>query len=79
MPMSFAVGLIFVVRDYAQRAVGHWVIAAMLAAGVLSWWMADPFVALASVAAFAVSSLSSLLRRAAVLACSDGAGARRSS
>ena len=56
-PMSFAVGLVFVVRDYAQRAVGHWVIAAMLAAGVLSWWMADPFVALASVAAFAVSEL----------------------
>lgn len=54
-PMSLAVGLVFVLRDYAQRAIGHWVLLAMVVAGVLSWFMADPFIAVASVAAFAVS------------------------
>ena len=49
---AFLVGFIFVVRDYAQREIGHWVIGAMLFAGVLSYFMADPYVALASVAAF---------------------------
>ena len=33
-PMSLVVGFIFVARDYAQRAVGHWVIVAMLAGGI---------------------------------------------
>ena len=54
-PMSLAVGLIFVLRDYAQREIGHRVILAMLIAGVLSYFMADPFIAVASVAAFLVS------------------------
>ena len=54
-PMSLVVGLIFVTRDFAQREIGHKVILAMLFAGVLSYIMADPFVAIASVAAFLVS------------------------
>ncbi len=54
-PMSVAVGLVFVLRDYAQRAVGHWVIVAMLLGGALSYVMADPYVAVASVTAFLVS------------------------
>jgi|TARA_R110000822_G_scaffold125765_4_gene260750 uncharacterized PurR-regulated membrane protein YhhQ (DUF165 family) len=54
-PMSLAVGLIFVARDYAQKEIGHRVIMAMLFAGLLSWLMADPYVALASVVAFFVS------------------------
>ena len=54
-PMSLVVGFVFVVRDYAQRQVGHWVIPAMLAAGVLSFFMASPFVAMASVTAFLIS------------------------
>lgn len=53
-PVSLAVGLIFVLRDFAQREIGHWVLAAMLLGGLLSYWMADPFVAIASVAAFLV-------------------------
>lgn len=56
-PMTFAVGFVFVLRDYAQRAVGHWVLLAMLAAGALSWFMASPFIAVASITAFAVSEL----------------------
>ena len=54
-PMSLAVGLIFVLRDFAQREIGHRVIAAMLVGAGLSYIMADPYVALASLVAFAVS------------------------
>jgi len=54
-PMSLIVGLIFVARDFAQREIGHRVIIAMLCAGALSYVMADPFVAAASVSAFLVS------------------------
>ncbi len=54
-PMSLVVGFIFVVRDYAQREIGHRVILAMLVAGVLSYFMASPFIALASVTAFLIS------------------------
>jgi len=54
-PMSLLVGFVFVARDFAQREIGHRVIIAMLAAGALSYVMADPFVAAASVAAFLIS------------------------
>ncbi|NQW00950.1 MAG: VUT family protein [Rhodospirillales bacterium] len=54
-PLTLVVGLIFVLRDFAQREIGHSVILAMLAAAAISYFMADPFVALASLAAFLVS------------------------
>lgn len=54
-PASLIVGLIFVARDFAQREIGHRVIFAMLIAGGISYVMADPFVALASVTAFLIS------------------------
>ena len=47
-PMSLVVGLIFVARDYAQREIGHRIIIAMLIAASLSYVMASPFVAVAS-------------------------------
>ena len=53
-PMSLVVGLVFVVRDFAQREVGHRVILAMLLAGGLSYVMASPFVAVASVVFLAI-------------------------
>ncbi len=56
-PVALIVGFVFVVRDFAQREVGHWVLLAMLTGAVLSYFMADPFVAVASAAAFAVSEL----------------------
>ncbi len=56
-PMSLAVGFIFVVRDFAQREIGHKVLLAMLVGATLSYFMASPFVAVASVAAFLVSEL----------------------
>lgn len=54
-PMSLVVGLIFVARDYAQREIGHRVIIAMLVAAGLSYIMASPFVAVASLSAFLIS------------------------
>ena len=56
-PVALIVGFVFVVRDFAQREVGHRVLLAMLAGAGLSYYMADPFVAVASAAAFAVSEL----------------------
>lgn len=53
-PASLAVGFVFVLRDYAQRSLGHKVIFAMLAGGVVSWFMAGRDIALASMAAFLV-------------------------
>ncbi len=55
--MSLVVGFIFVVRDYAQRRVGHKVLWAMLVGCVVSWYMATPQLAVASAAAFAVGEL----------------------
>jgi len=60
-PVALIVGLVFVARDFAQRAIGHWVLAAMLIAAVLSYYMANPFVAYASVAAFAISEVADWL------------------
>ncbi len=54
-PASLVVGFIFVARDFAQREIGHRVIFAMFVAGVLSYFMASPFVAIASVTAFMIS------------------------
>jgi hypothetical protein len=56
-PVALIVGLVFVLRDYAQRAVGHWVLPAMLLGGVISWFMATPAIALASVCAFFTGEL----------------------
>ena len=54
-PMTLLVGLVFILRDYAQREVGHKVIIAMLVGALLSYFMADPFIAVASLVAFMVS------------------------
>jgi hypothetical protein len=56
-PVSLVVGFIFVIRDYAQKAIGHKVLLATLAGGVISWFMADPTIALASICAFLTSEL----------------------
>jgi len=54
-PVSIVVGFIFIARDFAQREIGHRVILAMLVAGALSYVMASPYVAMASISAFLVS------------------------
>jgi hypothetical protein len=56
-PVSLGVGLVFVLRDYAQREIGHLVLPAMLLGGLISWFMAAPVVALASVCAFLAGEL----------------------
>ena len=54
-PASLIVGFVLILRDMAQREVGHYVLIAMLAAGVITYVMVDPFIAVASVSAFIVS------------------------
>ena len=51
-PVALVVGFVFVIRDYAQRDIGHYVLPAMFLGGFISWLMASPTVALASVCAF---------------------------
>ena len=56
---SVIAGLVFIARDFAQREVGHKVVLLLMAAaGLLSYLLADPFVAIASITAFAISELS---------------------
>jgi uncharacterized PurR-regulated membrane protein YhhQ (DUF165 family) len=52
---NVVVGFIFVLRDYAQREVGHYILLGTAAAGILTWFMVDPAIAIASVTAFALS------------------------
>lgn len=56
-PMSLIVGIIFILRDFAQKEIGHRVLGAMAVGAILSYFMADPFVAIASVAAFFISEM----------------------
>lgn len=56
-PVALIVGFVFVVRDFAQRRVGHHILWAMLAGIIISWWMASPQLALASALAFAVGEM----------------------
>ena len=56
-PGTFLVGFIFVLRDFAQREIGNKVYVAMLIGVILSYIMADPFVALASAIAFGLSEV----------------------
>jgi uncharacterized PurR-regulated membrane protein YhhQ (DUF165 family) len=48
-------GGVFILRDAAQRQIGHWVIAAMAVAIGLSYLVAAPEIAFASAVAFGVS------------------------
>jgi len=52
---NVVVGFIFVLRDYAQREIGHYILFATAIAGVLTWFMVDPAIALASITAFILS------------------------
>ncbi|MFN4141583.1 VUT family protein [Aestuariivirga sp.] len=52
---NVVVGFVFVLRDYAQREIGHSVLFATAVAGVLTWYMVDPAIAVASITAFVLS------------------------
>jgi uncharacterized PurR-regulated membrane protein YhhQ (DUF165 family) len=52
---NIVVGFVFVLRDYAQREIGHSVLLATAIGGVLTWFMVDPAIAIASITAFILS------------------------
>lgn len=54
-PAALLAGAVFIVRDFAQRAHGHWVLVAMALGGLISYFAASPEVAKASLIAFSVS------------------------
>ncbi len=54
---NLVVGLVFVLRDYAQRAIGHRVLIATAVAGLITFFMVDKTVAVASITAFAISEM----------------------
>lgn len=56
-PVTIVTGLVLVVRDFAQREIGHWVLLAMAIALVLTAFAAGPELALASGGAFAIAEL----------------------
>ncbi|BBF79603.1 VUT family protein [Asticcacaulis excentricus] len=56
-PMAIVTGFVLIVRDFAQREIKHWVIAALVVGLALSFLTSDPAVALGSTCAFAVSEL----------------------
>ena len=56
-PVTIVTGLVLVVRDFAQREVGHYVLIAMGIALVLTALAAGPELALASGGAFAIAEL----------------------
>lgn len=56
-PMSLLVGFVFVLRDFAQRDIGHNVFWFMGAGVLASYVLSNPFIAYASAMAFAVSEL----------------------
>ncbi|MEP6827186.1 MAG: VUT family protein [Aestuariivirga sp.] len=51
------VGFVFVLRDYAQREIGHKVLLATALAGLPVWYFAGPELAIASLTAFALSEM----------------------
>src|SRR5947209_7037935 len=48
---TLIVGAVFVLRDYAQRQIGHYILLATLVAGMLTWFMVNPKLAVASTTA----------------------------
>ena len=53
-PADGIVGFIYLVRDFAQREIKHYVIIAMFLGAAISYFMSDKTIALASVAAFLI-------------------------
>jgi hypothetical protein len=54
---DMVVGIVYIMRDFSQRELGHYVIFAMLFGCFLSFILADKSVALASVLSFFVGEL----------------------
>ena len=54
---DITVGVLYLLRDFSQREVGHGIIIAMFIATGLSYVLADPVIAIASTGAFACGEL----------------------
>lgn len=54
---NLVVGFVFVLRDYGQRQVGHKILLATLVAGIITFFMVDKAIALASITAFILSEM----------------------
>ena len=54
-PMTVVTGLVLVVRDFAQREVGHWIFLFLAIGLALSVYTSDPTIAFGSACAFLVS------------------------
>ncbi len=54
-PIAIVTGLVLVVRDFAQREIGHAIFMPLLVGIAISFAMAPPAIALASALAFAIS------------------------
>ena len=53
-PADIIVGMIYVVRDFAQREIQHWVLLAMCIGAAISYLFASKEVAIASLVAFII-------------------------
>lgn len=56
-PADILVGIIYIVRDFAQREIKHYILVAMVAGSVLSYFLATPAIALASACSFMVGEI----------------------
>ncbi|HWU50305.1 MAG TPA: VUT family protein [Asticcacaulis sp.] len=54
-PMAVVTGLVLVVRDFAQREIGHWIFIPLAIAIAASFYTSPSNIALASAVAFAIS------------------------
>ena len=52
---DFAAGSIFIVRDFAQREIKHYILLAMLVGGTLTYFLVNHTLAIASISAFLVA------------------------
>lgn len=55
--MDPVAGIVYLARDFAQRELGHYIFIAMLIGSILSYFLATPAIALASVSAFMAGEL----------------------
>lgn len=56
-PMDPVAGIIYLFRDFAQRELGHKVFIAMIIGAIISYLLATPMIALASISAFAAAEI----------------------
>ncbi len=54
-PMDWACGVLYILRDFAQQEIGHFVSLAMIIGASMSYYFAHPSIAFASMSAFIVA------------------------